>query len=293
MKASVVLSVLTVILVVVSTAFSFLWPIFCARRETKGARPDARHAETKRHLAVVEGLIGGLIGLAFANLISIESAKQAVAAKLEAVLPRPISNGILAEIAQNAAEYDSIATLDTRKIAFENVLINSLGETVLGSLNAARKEGITVTSNAAAAALVGQLFLVARDSVFVTSYVAPDTWWQVPLGKNYDETVANTVAKVRRFRRVFIVDSDTERRSLLPIMRAQRNQGVEVRVALRANLDPSVVNDFVVIDSAATGEMTLDSRRRMISAQFKTSDESVRVLLKRFRSIWAAAGRID
>jgi hypothetical protein len=133
----------------------------------------------------------------------------------------------------------------------------------------------------------------ARETILVTSYVAPDGWWLTAAGEDYGQRTSAALKRVKSLERIFIVDSDREVGLLLPIIRAQASAGCGVKAAKSAELAQELRSDFMVIDGEMAAEMVLDGQRHFVEGRFYLSRAKARDYTDRYRriAVWAKAPR--
>jgi hypothetical protein len=137
--------------------------------------------------------------------------------------------------------------------------------------------------------LASDLMGQAGQRILVTSYVSPDEWWFSVAGNSYGEKTSASTKKVSEFKRIFIVDSEAERKRLMPLIIAQRAAGYDVRIAESSKLPLNLRRDMLIIDNIIAAEMTLDGERKFVEARFYTQTTKAEDLAKDFQSVqvWA------
>jgi hypothetical protein len=243
----------------------------------------ARLDSDKKMLAGLLGLavvcIGGTVALYF-ELGAVQAEQATVLSRAIPTIRSNTWNSVVKEI----ADYDR----SEPENQFEEILDDPLRESISRTFYEARDGNIDLTDKNEVVLITDKLLDKAQQSVLATSYINPGDWWSSDIAPTYNAKLQETKRRVSKFRRIFIVGSNQEAQTLVPVMRAQESDGVAVRFVCAGSISPDRREDFIVIDSSIAAELKLDTKREFKSATFYSTSIRSQDFEKRFEILWVA-----
>ena len=131
-----------------------------------------------------------------------------------------------------------------------------------------------------------QMLDFADKSIYATSYVRPDKWWETEWGKIYLQKNYDKVKEGVIIERTFIFSTQKEFDEYEYFLEQQANNGITVRYVLAKDLSSFVTSDMIVIDdNEIAGDLTLTPEKEIQECVFSVSDREVSHVLNKIISI--------
>ncbi len=235
------------------------------------------------------GLLVTLVGILLSGLLDHHNRTRT---SLERAIPL-VETDSLRIILDDIAELDkSLRSGGARKI--QELVLKPVILKLSKNVEEASSGRVVQESKEATMSLAKSLIPEAKKRLWTTSYIDPEVWgWGGNAGDEYRESTKRTVSSDVDFVRVFIVDTDLERRVLQAEMEAQVRDDIEVRWVLSSDLTPDLRRDFLVIDTVLAAEIVLAQGRQFQEGHFFPSEAIAKDYSERFKQIRALSTEVE